>query len=131
MAALSRLYWHDVLLDDDLSRLLVSLVWEVNEVAARHGIALIDLAGLLPVATIAAKSAAEGQVEVQRLGKELLESGATHVKVSMLQSIDKGRRTEVETLLGFICREAVRLQLDLPRTETCYRLLAAVDRRLG
>lgn len=131
VAALSRLYWHDVLLDDDLSRLLVSLVREVNEVAGRHGIELIDLAGLLPVATIAARSAAEGRAEIQQLGKELVESGATQVKVSMLQSIEKGRRTEVETLLGFIHREAVRLQLDLPRTETCYRLLAAVDRRLG
>jgi len=131
VAALSRLYWHDVLLDDDLSRLLVSLVREVNEVAARQGISLIDLAGLLPVGTITAKSVADGQTEVQRLGKKLLEAGATQVKVSMLQSIEKGRRTEVETLLGFVYREGVRLHLDLPRTETCYRLLAAVDRRLS
>lgn len=131
VAALSRLYWHDVLLDEDLSRLLVDLVREVNEVAAGQGIALIDLAGLLPVATITARSVAEGQTEVQRLGQKLLDAGATHVKVSMLQSIEKGRPTEVETLLGFICREGLRLHLDLPRTETCYRLLAAVNRRLN
>lgn len=130
VAALSRLYWHDVLLDEDLSRLLVDLVLEVNEVAARQGVALIDLAGLLPVATICAKGVAEGQAEIQRVGQKLLDAQATHVKVSMLQSIEKGRRTEVETLLGFIYREGIRLHLDLPRTETCYRLLAAVDRRL-
>jgi 2-dehydropantoate 2-reductase len=130
-AALSRMYWHDVLLDADLSLLLVQLVLEVNLVAAARGIALIDLAGLLPVATLATKTASDGRREVQELGWQLVNLGATEVKTSMLQSIEKARHIEVETLMGFVYREGSRLGLELPRTETCYRLLAAIDRHLG
>ena len=53
---------------------------------------------------------------------------APHFRQSMLQDIDKGKPIEVEETFGFALREAKKLDLTIPTVETCYRILAGINR---
>ena len=53
----------------------------------------------------------------------------TAIRVSMLQSIERGRRTEVDAVQGFLVREAERLGVDAPATVLCHRLSRAASTR--
>ena len=46
----------------------------------------------------------------------------------MLQSVERGRRTEVEALHGALVRAAERHGLDAPVTRVCYGMIAGLDR---
>ncbi len=130
-ASLSRLLWHEVLQDQDLAWLVVRMVRETASIAAANGVELDDWPGMLPVGSIAASDEAAAVALVREMGARLERLGATSVKVSMLQSIERGRHIEVDTLYGFISREAARLASPVPSVETCYRILAAIDRHLA
>ena len=56
--------------------------------------------------------------------------GATGHKVSTLQDIEHGRRMEIEEIMGFAVRKAGQAGLQLPTVETCYRMVAGLDRAL-
>ena len=68
---------------------------------------------------------------VRERGRALEAAGMTEIRVSMLQSIERGRRTEVDAIHGFLVREAARLGIDAPATTLCHRLLAGIDERLA
>jgi len=55
------------------------------------------------------------------------QAGMTGIRVSMLQSVERGRRTEVETVHGFVVREGERLGVPVPASRLFYGLLKAVD----
>ena len=47
-----------------------------------------------------------------------------------LQDLERGRRLEVEEILGYAVRQGEALGIPLPTVDTCYRLLAGVNRYL-
>ncbi|MBC8240445.1 MAG: hypothetical protein H8E30_08205 [Alphaproteobacteria bacterium] len=47
---------------------------------------------------------------------------------SMLQDVDKGKQFEVEETFGYTVREAEKHGLSVPTVETCYRVLAGLNR---
>jgi 2-dehydropantoate 2-reductase len=53
----------------------------------------------------------------------------TH-KVSTLQDLERGRRLEVDETLGHAVQQADALSVPVPTIDTCYRLLAGVNRYL-
>lgn len=50
-------------------------------------------------------------------------------KTSMLVDFEAGRQIEVEAILGNVCRLAEQHGLSVPRMQTCYTLLSALDRK--
>ncbi len=127
LAALTRLPYHQVLLDDDLAQLFVRLVREGTAIATAAGVELDDLPTLMPFRRMAAMTDAEAIEHVQGFGRILEERGATQVIISMLQSVKTGRRLEVEAVQGFVAREAARLHVPAPTVDACYRLLKGID----
>lgn len=52
------------------------------------------------------------------------------IRVSILQSVERGRRTEFEAVHGFLVREAARHGVDASALRLCYSLLAEVAETL-
>jgi 2-dehydropantoate 2-reductase len=131
VAVLSRLVTHRVLQDPDLARLLVSITREAAEVAAKSGVPVEDMGGMLLPKTLSTLSPDEAVALVQQMGRGAESAGVVNHKMSALQDLERGRHLEVEETLGYTVRRAAELGLPVPGLETCYRLLAAIDRNLG
>jgi 2-dehydropantoate 2-reductase len=128
VAALTRLETAKLLRDPDAAALVARLVQEVGQIAERHRIPLED-AGLFPIKTLCADSLADAVKRLDQIGAAMAVRAPTH-KISTLQDLERGRRFEVEETLGHAVRQASTLDVPVPTIDTCYRLLAGIDRHL-
>jgi 2-dehydropantoate 2-reductase len=128
VAALTRLETHKFLTDPDLAALVARLIRETAQLAAHHGIPLEDHEPFLSQ-TLSSVPLAEAVERLRHLGRRLATQSPTH-KVSTLQDLERGRRLEVEEILGYAVQHGEALGIPLPTVETCYRLLAGVNRYL-
>jgi 2-dehydropantoate 2-reductase len=128
VAALTRLETYKFLKDPDLVALVARLIRETAQLAAHHGIPLEDHEPFLSQ-TLSSVPFAEAVERLQHLGRRLETQSATH-KVSTLQDLERGRHLEVEEILGYAVRQGEALDIPLPAVETCYSLLAGVNRYL-
>jgi len=60
----------------------------------------------------------------------VMEARAPAHKLSTLQDLERGRRLEVEETLGYAVRTGAELGIPLPTMDTCYRLIAGINRSL-
>ena len=128
LAGLTRLATAQFLSDPDGALLMARLIQELGHLAARLGIPLEDT-GPLPMKTLCSASLAEAVAHVRQSGVRRMAQAPTH-KMSTLQDLEQGRRLEVEELLGYAVRQGAELDVPLPTVDTCYRLLASVNRHL-
>jgi 2-dehydropantoate 2-reductase len=128
LASLTRLPTAKFLNDPDGALLMARLVRELGHLATRLGIPLED-APPLPIRTLCSGSLAEAVEQARRFGAVMAKRAPTH-KVSTLQDLERGRRLEVEETLGYAVRKAAELDVPLPTVETCYRLLAGINRHV-
>ncbi|HWO72356.1 MAG TPA: 2-dehydropantoate 2-reductase [Dehalococcoidia bacterium] len=128
VAVLSRLYTHQLLQDEDLSRLQVALTREAARIAEALRVPLADLGGLI-IPRTATQSSPEAAIEsFRRSGAAMEAQGVLQHRMSALQDALRGRRLEVEETFGYAVRKAAELGIPTPALETVYRLLAAIDR---
>jgi len=128
VAVLSRLYTHELLQDEDLSRLQVALTREAARIADALRVPLADLGGLI-IPRTATQSSPEAAIEsFRRSGAAMEAQGVTEHRMSALQDAVRGRRLEVEETFGYAVRRAAEMGIPTPALETVYRLLAAIDR---
>jgi ketopantoate reductase len=128
-AVLTRLETHKILKDPDLAHLVVMLARETGQLSAKLGIPLEDR-GIIRAKTLNSVPAEEAVAVLRHIGEMLEAQGATAIKVSTLQDLERGRRLEVEEILGYAVKKGTELDLRLPTVETCYRILTGVDRHL-
>jgi 2-dehydropantoate 2-reductase len=128
LAGLTRLASAQFLSDPDGALLMAQIMRELGRIATRLGIPLED-AGPIPIKMICSGSLPEAVERLQRFGAVMSERAPTH-KMSTLQDLEQGRRLEVEETLGYAVRKGAELDIPLPTVETCYRLLAGVNRHL-
>jgi 2-dehydropantoate 2-reductase len=128
LAVLTRMHLHELLLSPDLARIYVRLAREGATVAEAAGVELDDGPLDFPLRRIVSADDDEAVELVRNEGRRMETAGMTRIRVSMLQSVERGRRTEVETVHGFVVREAVRLGVPVPTSELFYSLLEAIDR---
>lgn len=114
------------LCDADSALLLVRLMCETGALAARRGITLSDQA-VLPSATLCRGDEQAAVALVMGTGADYRRAAPAH-RMSSLQDLEAGRALEVHETLGYACEQARGLGLELPLTETFYRLIAAIDR---
>ena len=131
LTALTRLDFHLAFTTPPLAELFLDLVIEGSEIARAAGVELDDWPWMLPVRTMATLPRDEALERVFAHGRRLVDAGSTHIRISMLQSIERGQRTEVETIQGFLVREAARLGVDAPATRVTYQLIAGIEAQLG
>lgn len=131
VTALTRLDFHLAFTLPELADVFLDLVLEGVGVADAVGVGVQDWPHLLPVRTLASASRAEALARVRAHGDRLVAAGMTNVRISMLQSVERGRRTEVDAIHGHLVRTAVAHDVAVPVTRTVHRLLAGLDRTLA
>jgi 2-dehydropantoate 2-reductase len=129
IAVLTRFEMYKMLKDNDIAHAIAMLARETAQLSTKLGIPLDDYGAVF------AKSLSSGPIEesVARLNQfgEMLEAqGGTAVRVSTLQDLERGRRLEVEEILGYALQKGVELDVQLPNVEMSYRLLTGINRYL-
>jgi 2-dehydropantoate 2-reductase len=114
------------LVDPDAALLLVRLIREVRELAARAGVRFTDDV-VFPVATLCTGPEEAAVRLLNGIGAQFREHSPEH-RLSAHQDIDAGRPLEVEETLGHAARMAARAGLSLPLLDAVYRIAAAIDR---
>ena len=128
LPALTRFTLHQTLLSPELSELYVRLAREGGAVAAAAGIELDDGPLDFPLRRVVTAPDEEAIELVRAEGRRMEAAGMTEIRVSMLQSVERGRRTEVEAVHGFIVRRAAVHGVPVPTQMLVYGLLKAMDR---
>lgn len=129
LATLTRLEVHKINKDPDLARLMITLVRETAQLSAKLGIPLEDF-GPIQAKTLNSAAIEEAVASRRQIGEMMEAQGATAVKISSLQDLERGRRIEVEETLGYALRKGAELDIQLPTVETCYKLLTGLNRHL-
>ncbi|HEX7238420.1 MAG TPA: 2-dehydropantoate 2-reductase [Gammaproteobacteria bacterium] len=114
------------LMDPDAALVLVRLIREVRELAARAGVSFTDDV-VFPVATLCSGTEEAAVRRLNDIGARFRSESPEH-RLSAHQDIDAGRPLEVEETLGHAARMAARAGLSLPLLDAAYRIAAAIDR---
>jgi ketopantoate reductase len=114
------------LLDPDAPLVIVRLIREIRQLAARAGVAFTDDV-VFPVATLSTGTEEAAVRRLHEIGAQFRDHSPEH-RLSAHQDIEAGRPLEVEETLGHAARTAARLGLHLPLLDATYRIAAAIDR---
>ncbi len=128
LAVLTRLEVFKCLKDADLALVWVRLIQETAALAAQLGIPLEDR-GPLPAKTLGNGPESEAVTILQQVGA-VLEARSPTLRASTLHDLERGHCLEVEEILGYAVRKGIELNIPLPTVDTCYRLMAGINRYL-
>ncbi len=129
LSVASRLEYYKVCKSRDLAELFVTITHECASVAAADGIQVGDYAGF-PIKSLVDAPFEEAVGMILRRGDALEESGQTSVRISMLQDVLKGRRTELEETAGYVVQRARERGIAVPNVEFGYRLVRGIEANL-
>jgi 2-dehydropantoate 2-reductase len=126
LSILTRLEYHRILKNFDISWCYIQLMRELANIAKADSVELRDYPGM-PVSSLTESPLEDAVMSTVQTGKRIEESGMTHVKISALQDVERGKKTEVEELLGYPLSIGKKHNLDTPRLEFIYRLISGLD----
>lgn len=125
VVGLTRVVYHRVFLVPEIRDVFYDLICEGAAIAAAEGIELIDGHGPFQARALTRESRAEAHERLRAVGESMEAAGETEVRVSILQSIDRGRPFEVQAVFGDLVETADGHGLEVPTLRTVTRLLAA------
>jgi 2-dehydropantoate 2-reductase len=126
LACVTRLHMHEMYQDRSLATLFVELTHEVAGVAERLNIPLVDCQGF-PVKTLCGQPFAAAVESIIARGRIMEERGMTQVKISTLQDLERGKRTEAEHVIGYIVGLATAHGVAIPKLDLLYRVVRGVE----
>jgi len=126
LACVTRLHVHEMYQDPSLAALFVELSHEVAGVAARVDIPLVDCQGF-PVKTLCSQPFETAVESVIARGRAMQERGMTQVKISTLQDLERGKRTEAEQVIGYVVDLAAAHGVAVPKLALLYRVIRGVE----
>jgi 2-dehydropantoate 2-reductase len=126
LAVLTRLEYHRMLGNFDLAWCFVRLMREFAEIAKADGVTLRDHTQM-PVKSLVESSVEDAVKSVVQSAKKLEASGMTHMKISTLQDVERGRRTELNEILGYPLSLAKKLNVSTPQLDFLHRLINGLD----
>ncbi|RLA46040.1 MAG: hypothetical protein DRR06_05990 [Gammaproteobacteria bacterium] len=129
IAAITRLPVHLVWSSPELATLSVHMYREVAAVAEALQITLSDHEAWSVLHQKTLKDAPFKQAVKMLVlaGKQVSESGRTHIIPSMLQDVLACKKTEIEETVGHVFKEGIRLGIPVPYTEFAYRTVRAIE----
>ena len=125
VVGLTRLVYHRIFLLPETRDVFFDLACEGASIAAAEGVELIDGHGPFQIRALTQESRGEAHQRLQAVGKSMEAAGETEVRVSILQSIDRGRPFEVQAVFGDLVEIADGHRLEVPTLRAVTRLLAA------
>lgn len=125
VVGLTRSVYHRVFLTPETRDVFYDLACEGAAIAAAEGVALIDGHGPFQVRALTQEGRAEAHQRLQAVGERMEAAGETEVRVSILQSIDRGRPFEVQAVFTDLVEIADAHGLEVPALRTVTRLLVA------
>ena len=126
LSCVTRLFIHQIYLDRGLATLFVELSREVAQLAERLKIPLDDFRGF-EVKTVCTGPIEEAVSSVMRRGEIMQERGMTGVKISTLQDLERGRRTEADQTIGYVIRLAEEQGVAVPKVRLLYQVIRGVE----
>ena len=127
VTTLSRRSYAGMALHPHLARLFVRVMRETFGVMQALGMTVQDPPGSLWRFAEWLPAPDEVSLEGLRAIGERQRDAGERMLPSMLQDVLAGRLTEVEHLAGEVLRQAAALDLPVPATETCYRLIRGLE----
>ena len=125
VVGLTRLVYHRIFLMPETRDVFYDLACDGAAIAAAEGVELIDGHGPFQVRALTQESREDAHQRLLAVGRRMEAAGETAVRVSILQSIDRGRPFEVQAVFGDLVETADRHGLDVPTLRAVTRLLAA------
>ncbi len=125
VVGLTRMVYHRVFLTPETRDVFYDLMCEGAAIAAAEGVELIDGHGPFQVRALTQESRTEAHQRLRAVGERMEAAGQTEVRVSILQSIDRGRPFEVQAVFADLVEIADGHGLEVPALRTVTRLLAA------
>ncbi|MDA1100982.1 MAG: ketopantoate reductase family protein [Proteobacteria bacterium] len=126
LAVLTRAETWKFLADQDSARIVARIMRETAQLPRHLGIPL-KAGPPFDLDAVATKGEDELVALLQQRGQAQSKI-APNFRQSMLQDVDKGKQFEVEETFGYTVREAGKHGLSVPTVETCYRVLASLNR---
>ncbi len=126
LSCVTRLFLHQIYLDRGLAALFVELSREIARIADRLDIRLEDFRGFA-VKTVCTLPFDQAVNSVLARGRAMLEQGMTQVRISTLQDLERGKRTEAEQVIGHVVRLAANLGIAAPKVELLYRIIQGIE----
>jgi 2-dehydropantoate 2-reductase len=127
MSSITRMNYHRIFELAGNREAFLDLVKEAASIAKAEAIPLVDLPGPLQAGYLVGLPQDEALTLLTDLSKSLVSSGQTQVRVSMLQSIDRRRPTEVTAVFSDLLSIAARHNLYLPRLAFVTKVLESID----
>ncbi|MGH7377270.1 MAG: ketopantoate reductase family protein, partial [Candidatus Methylomirabilales bacterium] len=113
LGVLSRLPLYRLYQEPALATLFIALCREVRTLAEASGVPWEDFPGMR-VATLCRLPTEEAVRLLAERGRGWEDAGATALKVSTLVDLERGKRTELPDLVGYVAAEGARRGLHLP-----------------
>jgi 2-dehydropantoate 2-reductase len=127
LTALTRMDYHRVFELHGARSAFLELAHEAASIAAAEGIGLVDLPGPLRAAHLVSLPRSEALESLAAIGTMLRSTGQTAIRVSMLQSIERRRPTEVDAIFSDLVELGDRHGLALPSLRFVSDVLGSVD----
>ena len=125
VVGLTRLVYHRIFLMPETRDVFYDLACEGASIAAAEGVELIDGHGPFQIRALTQESRADAHQRLRAVGEGMEAAGEIEVRVSILQSIDRGRPFEVQAVFGDLVDTADGHGLEVPTLRAATRLLAA------
>jgi len=126
LSCVTRLPLHQIYQSRALATLFVELTREVGRVAERMGVPLVDCQGI-PVKTLCTLPIERAVESVLVRGRTMQERGMTQVKVSTLQDLERGKRTEADQVIGHVVRLAATHAVPIPTLSLLFRVIRGIE----
>ena len=123
VVGLTRLVYHRIFLMPETRDVFYDLACEGAAIAAAEGVELIDGHGPFQIRALTQESRAEAHQRLLTVGQRMEAAGETQVRVSILQSIDRGRPFEVQAVFADLVEIADGHGLEVPTLRAVTRLL--------
>lgn len=127
MSALTRMFYHRIFELPGNREAFLDLAHEAASIARAEGVELVDLPGPLQAGYLVGLPRNEALNVLRELAARLVSTGQTQVRVSILQSIDRRRPTEVGAVFSDLLHIADRHGLDLPRLRFVTNVVESID----
>ena len=127
LTTLTRMDYHRVFELDGARRVFLDLAHEAAGIATAQGVPLVDLPGPLRAAHLVSLPRADALASLAAIGAMLRSTGQTAIRVSMLQSIERRRPTEVGAIFTDLVELADRHGLEVPGLRLVTSVIESID----